>query len=1034
MGKNREESVFSPLVTTFVIILLFFLVFRISATIQLNKPLIEKIEISNSKGESITGRMELSGKTLENKSIAQALTARRPAGNYDLELKFEKIPVKKIEFKNADVETIENLRIDDIGKKDSWQQVYAIDPTDVEFENATVTVVAKGSSLYKCADWNFTTQHCDIKAVNCTYDNESQPENCEYTGGWQKLMDMIPGQEYFFTLTQDDPGFAEGSPSLGTADSGYVIDNDGDDEEGGTYADTQSDDNSYYFIGEDSWQNGQTLNSFIILEYDISSLGIASSAIINLEFNITYCHSGDNSNPACDGGTPAEGTPSGDQNFEIYNWTGSSWVDIGNLRTNDGESEVTDSYDVTSGFADYVNSSDWIRVRYEGDYDHGWLQDSWLLIDYAPLTVAYVENDPPTKPNSITCDGGSCNNSFSGDVDLNCSGSTDGDGNEITYVIEGSLNNITTAADTADVSNAGESSKTENVSDVPVSCYDNEYTGGDSYEIYSSWTLPGSGDATLTGLRYWQHDNSLTSAESIEMALYNSTGNRISEIVTLSGTATVSEWVNVSLNTPITITLGNNYFIGVGPDNGGYDAGRDASADCANYLPNEGSYYESSGGGLNDNIPASQTTNKYTFWGVIFEFGSGASYEKNTSYTSYDDINDDYETITNISAKIEVDSYNPEASVQNSNNDPDLELDIYNGSSWVTIGTFNLPDTYTGTGLDTTNYEFILSTTNEGILTAWQTAASQDIRIRGVYIDYYDAATIDEINYTNVWIIINGMTWQGIGNHTETAVLKWDLSGIPDQTNVDLKCRAIDLGGSNTFSNYYDPDINMTITSIDAVSPIINQVNDTPDPVNIGGAINFTANVTDDVTVSQVWIEVNGSNRTMTADGTDIWYYDEFNTSIAAGTYDYTIYANDTAGNNATPKTGNFTVNAFVSISLTNAPINFSSVQAGQTVNASESGWPLQVKNEGNVNINITMKGYNLTGQTNSDYKINVTRVHWDLNKGFAADNILTENYALVGSNVLMGNNISVYYRLYAPYGIIQQDYRGNVTFLAVQS
>ena len=45
------------------------------------------------------------------------------------------------------------------------------------------------------------------------------------------------------------------------------------------------------------------------------------------------------------------------------------------------------------------------------------------------------------------------------------------------------------------------------------------------------------------------------------------------------------------------------------------------------------------------------------------------------------------------------------------------------------------------------------------------------------------------------------------------AVTLWDISGIPNQTGVDLKCRAIDLAGTNTYSGYYDPPIDLTITS-----------------------------------------------------------------------------------------------------------------------------------------------------------------------------------------------------------------------------
>jgi len=68
-------------------------------------------------------------------------------------------------------------------------QVYAIDPTALNFTDAEVAVKANGSELYKCAKWNFTEQEC--------------------SGKWIKVMDITPGEIYTFTLTPDDPCYAE---------------------------------------------------------------------------------------------------------------------------------------------------------------------------------------------------------------------------------------------------------------------------------------------------------------------------------------------------------------------------------------------------------------------------------------------------------------------------------------------------------------------------------------------------------------------------------------------------------------------------------------------------------------------------------------------------------------------------------------------------------------------------------------------------------------------------------------------------------
>lgn len=67
--------------------------------------------------------------------------------------------------------------------------------------------------------------------------------------------------------------------------------------------------------------------------------------------------------------------------------------------------------------------------------------DYWygVHLEYT-INMTIGTNEPPTTPTSITCNGGSCNNTFSDSVDINCSGSTDSDGDDITYTIDVSMN------------------------------------------------------------------------------------------------------------------------------------------------------------------------------------------------------------------------------------------------------------------------------------------------------------------------------------------------------------------------------------------------------------------------------------------------------------------------------------------------------------------------------------------------------------------------------------------------------------------
>ncbi len=297
--------------------------------------------------------------------------------------------------------------------------------------------------------------------------------------------------------------------------------------------------------------------------------------------------------------------------------------------------------------------------------------------------------------------------------------------------------------------------------------------------------------------------------------------------------------------------------------------------------------------------------------------------ETNSSYTTYTNMDGEYDAISNITVKVETDAYNPEASVQQSTNRPDLELEMWNSSDWVGIGNFNLPSKYGGTSLDTTNHNLTLTTTDTGVLTAWQHSTGQNLRIRAIYMDYYNETLIDEINYTNIWVQINGNRWQNIGNHTEGNTLLWNLSGIPEQTGIDLKCKAIDIGGSDTYSSYYDPSINLTITSYNDQPPYWSN-NQTSIATTYSPTTQSQFNITwqDDNQLSTAWLELNytgtAKNYTMNNIATNTYNYAAI---LPAGTFYWKSYANDSADQWNNTDTWQFTINkASTSLSLSSSP------------------------------------------------------------------------------------------------------------------
>jgi len=150
--------------------------------------------IEDSKGGFVEADVEFERgsqiSSVNNLEESQTLVKK---GKQNIKVKPKGTPINEIEFPDVEVsrDVSEFVRIDDVPKEkeEGFVEVYAIDPTQFNFTTATVTVTATGSELYKCKDWNFTEQLC--------------------YGEWTKLMDITPGQQYSFTLTPEDPGFAE---------------------------------------------------------------------------------------------------------------------------------------------------------------------------------------------------------------------------------------------------------------------------------------------------------------------------------------------------------------------------------------------------------------------------------------------------------------------------------------------------------------------------------------------------------------------------------------------------------------------------------------------------------------------------------------------------------------------------------------------------------------------------------------------------------------------------------------------------------
>ncbi len=275
-----------------------------------------------------------------------------------------------------------------------------------------------------------------------------------------------------------------------------------------------------------------------------------------------------------------------------------------------------------------------------------------------------------------------------------------------------------------------------------------------------------------------------------------------------------------------------------------------------------------------------------------------------------------------------------------------------------------------------------------------------------------------------------------------------------ESTTTSWTTSANSMGSSNItvttvcISGTGDSDSNYNITiQPDTQAPTITWVNADPGVVIQNQSTNLSASITDNLNVNSAWVEINNTNYSMSQSGTT-WYYNYATTSLPNTTYTFTVYANDTNGNNATSMSGNFTVilpgapggaqvvitspaddasqsngSAFtttanitaVSGNITgcNATISFSNeniinitgaesythVLGDQAINESNiTIWSISANSPGNSNISVSTICTSGTGDVDSVYNITVTSAA----AAIAAPQNLTSDLAVNNQSVIL--------------------------------
>ncbi len=356
-----------------------------------------------------------------------------------------------------------------------------------------------------------------------------------------------------------------------------------------------------------------------------------------------------------------------------------------------------------------------VQIQWEGDPGlSGNIDDMW--VDGIDLE-GIIAQQPPTTPTSITCDGGNCNNTFYSDVELICSGSTDPDGDTITYSIE--------------------------------AYHGQQGVGSIAHD--ATTTNQGSGDRSFSHTIGGGNNRLLVVGVTFEDSL----ADKVVNSVTYNGvTMTQVDWARAgtgySQYTAFYYLLESDL-----PSSGSYTVNVDVSATPTRNVMVGVSSYENVNQALDDSctsntgqpISCSITTIEDNSW-VMSVVGNGGGGD----YT-YSAGNERY------------------------------ELD---GSASSSTGAG-------GDDIDTSAGSFSVSWSHSG-------------NVRQALV----AAAFSPAN-TTVY------AWNYIGNHTNGSSFVWNFTGINPlpQTDVDLRCRAKDISGTDTYSSYYDPAINMTL-SLDA--------------------------------------------------------------------------------------------------------------------------------------------------------------------------------------------------------------------------
>jgi len=168
----------------------------------------------------------------------------------------------------------------------------------------------------------------------------------------------------------------------------------------------------------------------------------------------------------------------------------------------------------------------------------------------------------------------------------------------------------------------------------------------------------------------------------------------------------------------------------------------------------------------------------------------------------------------------------------------------------------------------------------------------------------FNVSVTDNVGVDSVWVEY----WYESGIHTNLSMTNvaddyWEKTAIINDT-LDILYYII--SANDTINNWNNTGVK-NVTVFDNDKPEISYVYDYPDPQEVGGYVNITCDVTDNVDVDEVWVNITYPDNSVHSETMLSGSY--YNTSYTMlGSYSYFIWANDTSGNANTSAAYTFTI------------------------------------------------------------------------------------------------------------------------------